>query len=254
MSLRQPCAVMPAQSPMPGNSTLKPIPAWRRDWMGLAGGAILVAGTITVYWRTFAVPLLFDDQLSITRNLSIRSLWPIWPALTPPNDAGAGGRPLLNLSYALNYAFGGTGGLWLSSGQSDYSRAGGLDPVRVGATHAIAPRPREALRFGRHGFGARRQRDLGLAPRPNRIGDLSVPTGGIAHGAVLSASVLGSRIVGSLTGFETTKENDFADSSKARKPPRLGSLITARNLWSRAALVCRSRMLNAQTPAAHTRS
>ena len=77
--------------------------------MGLAGRAILVAGTITVYWGTLTVPLLFDDQLSITRNLSIRSLWPIWPALTPPNDAGAGGRPFLNLSYALNYAFGGTG-------------------------------------------------------------------------------------------------------------------------------------------------
>ena len=40
--------------------------------------------------------------------MTIRHLWPIWPALSPPNGAAVGGRPLLNLSYALNYAIGGT--------------------------------------------------------------------------------------------------------------------------------------------------
>jgi hypothetical protein len=64
---------------------------------------------MTVYSRTFSVPLLFDDPTSITDNPSIRRLWPIWPALSPPVGIGVGGRPLLNLSYALNYAFGGTG-------------------------------------------------------------------------------------------------------------------------------------------------
>ena len=71
------------------------------------GGAILAAGAIAVYSRTFFVPLLLDDKPSIADNLSIHRLWPLWPALTPPNDAGVGGRPLLNLSYAVNYAFGG---------------------------------------------------------------------------------------------------------------------------------------------------
>jgi tetratricopeptide (TPR) repeat protein len=60
-----------------------------------------------VYRRTFSVPLLFDDLDSIANNLSIRSLWPIWPVLAPPPGAGVQGRPLLNLSYALNYAGGG---------------------------------------------------------------------------------------------------------------------------------------------------
>jgi len=61
-----------------------------------------------VYSGTFSVPLLFDDKASIADNLSIRRLWPLGPALSPPSNAGVGGRPLLNLSYALNYAFGGT--------------------------------------------------------------------------------------------------------------------------------------------------
>jgi tetratricopeptide (TPR) repeat protein len=74
----------------------------------VAGGAILAAGTIAVYSRTFSVPLLYDDNSSIADNLTIRHLWPIWRALSPPNEAGVGGRPLLNLSYALNYAAGGT--------------------------------------------------------------------------------------------------------------------------------------------------
>ena len=84
-------------------------PARRADWPGLAGAAVLAAGTIAVYWRTMSVPMLFDDSVSIADNASIRRLWPIWPALSPPDEAGVGARPLLNLSYAANYAAGGTG-------------------------------------------------------------------------------------------------------------------------------------------------
>jgi tetratricopeptide (TPR) repeat protein len=80
----------------------------RLDWPGLVSGAILAAGALAIYSRTFSVPLLYDDDRSIAENLTIRHLWPIWQALSPPNDVGVGGRPLLNLSYALNYAVGGT--------------------------------------------------------------------------------------------------------------------------------------------------
>jgi len=91
-------------------------PAQRKDgsvlhWIskrpGLAGGAVLAAGAIAVYGGTFSVPFIFDDRISTVDNPSIRGLWPLWPVFSPPNDAGVGGRPLLNLSYALNYAFGG---------------------------------------------------------------------------------------------------------------------------------------------------
>ncbi len=78
------------------------------DWSGLLSAAILAAGTIAIHCRTLAVPLLLDDIGSIEDNLSIRSLRPFWQALSPPAGAGVAGRPLLNLSYALNYAAGGT--------------------------------------------------------------------------------------------------------------------------------------------------
>ena len=80
----------------------------RADWAGLLCAAVLVTGTVAVYGRTFSAPLLLDDTGSIADNLSIRRLWPIWPVLSPPAGAGVAGRPLLNLSFALNYAAGGT--------------------------------------------------------------------------------------------------------------------------------------------------
>jgi hypothetical protein len=70
--------------------------------------ALLAASVAAAYSLTLSVPFLMDDRLSITDNPSIRRLWPAWGALLPPTEAGVGGRPLLNLSYAVNYALGGT--------------------------------------------------------------------------------------------------------------------------------------------------
>ncbi len=69
---------------------------------------ILAVGVLAAYGRTFSVPFLLDDRPSTVENLSIRHLWPIWHLLTPPTDAGVGGRPFLNFSFALNYAYGGS--------------------------------------------------------------------------------------------------------------------------------------------------
>jgi len=74
----------------------------------LAAGAILAVGSIAIYARTFAVPLLFDDRTWLTDNPSIRHLGALGTVLSPRPDSGVGGRPLLNLTYALNYAAGGT--------------------------------------------------------------------------------------------------------------------------------------------------
>ncbi len=68
--------------------------------------AILAAGTVAIYCRTFAVPMIMDDTSSIADNLSIRRLWPLWPVLMPAKGYTRG-RPLINLSYALNRAFAG---------------------------------------------------------------------------------------------------------------------------------------------------
>lgn len=99
---------MSAPNPNPGieGSSREPSPGADRRVLGSL--AVLAAGTVAVYSRTFSVPLLLDDLGSIADNPSIRSLWPLGPALSPPDSAGVGGRPLLNLTYALNYASGGT--------------------------------------------------------------------------------------------------------------------------------------------------
>ena len=75
------------------------------DWPGLASAAVIAAGAIAAYSRTFSVPLLFDDVDAIANNASIRH----WgTAFWPPINSTAGGRPVLNLSLAANYAISGT--------------------------------------------------------------------------------------------------------------------------------------------------
>jgi tetratricopeptide (TPR) repeat protein len=67
--------------------------------------ALLLAGAIlAAYANTLRVPFLLDDTGSIVDNPSIRQLWPPGAVLAPPAQAGFGGRPLANLTFALNYA------------------------------------------------------------------------------------------------------------------------------------------------------
>jgi protein O-mannosyl-transferase len=90
-----------------------PPPAWLARivagrWTALAGALIVLAG-VAVYVNGLNGDFLYDDQDSVIRNKSIQSLWPIWPAFSPPpNGETVSGRPLLNLSLALNYAVGGS--------------------------------------------------------------------------------------------------------------------------------------------------
>jgi tetratricopeptide (TPR) repeat protein len=59
---------------------------------------------LAAYCRTFAVPPLFDDDASIADNPTIHRLA---TAFVPPSYATVGGRPILNLSLALNYSISG---------------------------------------------------------------------------------------------------------------------------------------------------
>ncbi len=67
--------------------------------------ALLVVST---FWNSQAGVFLFDDFASIHQNATIRELWPPWAALNPPGRGeSVAGRPLANLTIALNYAIGG---------------------------------------------------------------------------------------------------------------------------------------------------
>lgn len=71
--------------------------------------ALLIAAAACAAWsNSFEGPYVFDDTASIPYNPSILQLWPPeW--LHPPASFGetVGGRPVLNLSFAINYAISG---------------------------------------------------------------------------------------------------------------------------------------------------
>lgn len=62
---------------------------------------------MAVYANSLDGPFLFDDQSTIEQNATIRQLWPPIDALRPPPATPVTGRPLVNLSLAVNYAIGG---------------------------------------------------------------------------------------------------------------------------------------------------
>ena len=81
-------------------------PHRRAIW--LAGGGLVLA-VLAAYQNSLAGPFVFDDVPAILQNPSIQRLWPLGPVLAPELDGGltTSGRPLVNLSLALNYALGG---------------------------------------------------------------------------------------------------------------------------------------------------
>jgi tetratricopeptide (TPR) repeat protein len=87
----------------------KPLARFSRRAILLASGLIVLAA-LAAYSNSFSGPFIFDDVPGIKENPSIHHLW---QALTPPhetrrdNGLPVAGRPVVNLSLAVNYAFGG---------------------------------------------------------------------------------------------------------------------------------------------------
>ena len=67
---------------------------------------IILAGALA-YWNSLSGELFLDDQSAILLNRTIRRLWPLFEPLSPPPNTAVTGRPLVNLSFAINYALGG---------------------------------------------------------------------------------------------------------------------------------------------------
>ena len=76
-----------------------PMPFWAA---AVVFGLLLLAA----YANTFRVPFIFDDRDSIVQNPTLRNFETV---LFPPNNSGltVSGRPVLNLTLAVNYALNG---------------------------------------------------------------------------------------------------------------------------------------------------
>ncbi len=74
--------------------------------------ALLAGAAWIVYGRALNAPFVFDDSATVIENYSITRLWPLLGnakhpgPLNPQHDNTTSGRPLVNLSLAINYQFG----------------------------------------------------------------------------------------------------------------------------------------------------
>ena len=74
-------------------------------WRVWLAGTVIVWSALVAYWNSFSSPFIFDGIDAIVDNSTIRGLWSAW---SPPKAYGSTiGRPLVNFSFAVNYAFGG---------------------------------------------------------------------------------------------------------------------------------------------------
>ena len=74
----------------------------------MAAGIVALAA-LASYHGCFQAPFVYDDLKAIPENPSIRHLLPPWDALlSAPGGTTVGGRPVANLTLAMNYALSGT--------------------------------------------------------------------------------------------------------------------------------------------------
>ncbi len=77
------------------------------DWRGFVAGGLIVAAGLLAYCNSFGGPFIFDGKGSIVENSHIRRLWPIWQVFRAEPGSTVAGRPILSLSFALNYQISG---------------------------------------------------------------------------------------------------------------------------------------------------
>jgi len=81
------------------------IPPWLAHVLAATFLGVLLAW---IYSPRFDAPFFFDDSATLIENPSIRQLWPLDDGgpLDPPPANPVHARPLVNLSFAVNYHFG----------------------------------------------------------------------------------------------------------------------------------------------------
>src|ERR1700692_1200453 len=85
---------------------LRPPPNSSRAGIFVAA-ALLTAAALAAWANSFRGPFIFDDLPAIVENATIRTLALPTALAAPHTGQPANGRPLVNLSFALNWAVGG---------------------------------------------------------------------------------------------------------------------------------------------------
>ncbi len=68
---------------------------------------VCAAAVLWVYQHSYHGPFIFDDHHALTDNPYLQSLWPIWDAMSALEMSPLAGRPMVALSFAVNYQISG---------------------------------------------------------------------------------------------------------------------------------------------------
>jgi protein O-mannosyl-transferase len=74
--------------------------------LGASAGVIVLSGLLA-YANSLSNPFILDDVVAIVDNPHIREWWNAESVLFPRRELPTAGRPLVNFSFAVNYALGG---------------------------------------------------------------------------------------------------------------------------------------------------
>lgn len=73
----------------------------------MPAAVVIVLAALAAYHNSLFGPFVYDGAAAITENPTIRHLLPPGPVLaTPPGGSPVSGRPVVNLSLAMNYSWG----------------------------------------------------------------------------------------------------------------------------------------------------
>src|SRR5262249_19581032 len=68
---------------------------------------LLVISGVVAYANSLTNPFVFDDQTTILDNRAIQQLWPLSTALLGQMQSAIAGRPVVGLTFAINFALSG---------------------------------------------------------------------------------------------------------------------------------------------------
>lgn len=116
----------------------------------LFAAVVLAAAAMLAYGNGLGAPFVFDDELAIVSNPSLRSLWTAWSP--PPELTGlpVSGRPVVNFLFGVSYAISGSA-VWSYHALNLLVHLGaGL--VLYGVVRRTLLQPALGPRFGAHAF------------------------------------------------------------------------------------------------------